>query len=358
MTALLLRQARRPMAALPLATALFLAPAWGGDAAPAPRAPAAELATAIVTSEGGAGRSAYDGVVEAVRQTVIAVQVPGAIVALDVKAGDRIQAGQVLLRLDARAAEQTAAAGAAQVRAARAGLEAATRDYERQRQLFEKNYISQAALDRAEAQYKSAQAEASAQLASAGAARTQSGFYVVKAPYAGVVAEVAVVLGDMALPGRPLLTVYDPSALRVKAAIPQSVAARMVPGTAPEIELPGAAAGRVQPAQWQLLPTVDPATHTLELRSALPAGLAGATPGQFARAWVPVAADAARLFVPASAVLRRAELVAVYVVGADGKPLLRQVRPGRTDAGRVEVLSGLSAGERVALDPQAAARVR
>lgn len=361
MIALLLSQTRRAsrsVAVLPLAAALFLAPAWGGDAAPARRASAAELATASVTSEGGAGRSAYDGVVEAVRQTVIAAQVPGAVVALHVKAGDRIQAGQVMARLDARAAEQTAAAGAAQVRAAHAGLEAATREYERQRQLFEKNYISQAALERAEARYKSAQAEASAQLASAGAARTQSGFYVVKAPYAGVVADVAVVLGDMAMPGRPLLTVYDPAALRVKAAIPQSVAARMAPGTAPEIELPGAAGGRVQPARWQLLPTVDPATHTLELRLDLPAGLGGAAPGQFARAWLPVAGEAKRLFVPAGAVLRRAELTAVYVVGADGKPLLRQVRLGRADAERVEVLSGLSAGERVALDPRAAARVR
>lgn len=358
MTHLLLSQTRRAsrtMAGLPLAAALFLAPAWAGDAAPAQPAP---LATASVASEGGAGRSAYDGVVEAVRQTVIAAQVPGAVVALDVKAGDRIQAGQVLARLDARAAEQTAAAGAAQVRAARAGLEAATRDYERQRQLFEKNYISRAALDRAEAQYKSAQAEAAAQLASADAARTQSGFYVVKAPYAGVVANVAVVLGDMAMPGRPLMTVYDPAALRVTAAIPQSVVARMAPGAAPEVELPGAPAGLVQPARWQLLPTVDPATHTLELRLDLPAGLAGAAPGQFARAWVPVAGDASRLFVPARAVLRRAELVAVYVVGTDGKPLLRQVRLGRAEADRVEVLSGLSAGERVALDPQAAARVR
>ncbi|HYD77688.1 efflux RND transporter periplasmic adaptor subunit [Ramlibacter sp.] len=349
------RRAGSALAVLPLAAVLFLAPAWAGDAAPARPAP---LATASVASEGEAGRSAYDGVVEAVRQTVIAAQVPGAIVALEVKAGDRVRAGQVLARLDARAAEQTAAAGAAQVRAARAGLDAATREYERQRQLFEKNYISQAALDRAEAQYKSAQAEAAAQLASAGAARTQSGFYVVKAPYSGVVADVAVVLGDMAMPGRPLLTVYDPSALRVTAAIPQSVAARMAPGAAPEVELPGAAGGRVHPAGWQLLPTVDPATHTLELRLDLPAGLGGAAPGQFARAWVPVAGNAKRLFVPARAVLRRAELVAVYVVGTDGKPLLRQVRLGGAEAERVEVLSGLSAGERVALDPQAAARVR
>ena len=105
-------------------------------------------------------------------------------------------------------------------------MEAATREFERQQQLFAQGYISQAALDRADAHFKTAQAEASAQLANAGAARTQSDFYVVKAPYGGVVANVSVVLGDMAMPGRPLLTLYDPTALRVTAAIPQTAVAK------------------------------------------------------------------------------------------------------------------------------------
>jgi hypothetical protein len=64
------------------------------------------------------------------------------------------------------------------------------------------------------------------------------------------------------------------------------------------------------------------------------------------------------LLVPASAVVRRAELVAVYVVAPGGRPLLRQVRLGSTAGDSVEVLAGVAAGERVALDPQAAARVR
>ena len=188
------------------------------------------LATAPVTSSGTADSSGFDGEVQAVRQTAIAAQVAGAVVSLDVKAGDAVKAGQILLRLDARAAEQTAAAGAAQVQAALAAQEAASKDFERQKQLFRQSYISQAALDRAEAQYKATQAQAAAQGAAAGAARTQSGFYVVKAPYEGVVSDVAIVLGDMAMPGRRLLTVYDPRSLRVSVAVPQSAAARWTPG--------------------------------------------------------------------------------------------------------------------------------
>jgi RND family efflux transporter MFP subunit len=350
----LVKMFMRPGARRGIVGAALLVIASGAAAAAVPLA----LPSVPVVSSGGAEVSGFDGVVQAVRQTAVAAQVAGAVVALHVKAGDTVKAGQVLLRLDARAADQIAAAGAAQVLAARATQEAATRDFERQKQLFETHFISKAALERAEAQYKASQADATAQLASAGAARTQSGFYVVKAPYDGVVSDVAVVLGDMALPGRALLTLYDPRSLRVSVAVPQTVAARLKAGAAMQIELPGSTAGRIAPAKTQLLPTVDPATHTLELRLDLPTGLAGATPGMFARAWLPLTGSAgARLYVPARVVVRRAELTAVYVLGSDGRALLRQVRLGPANGDDVEVLTGLSAGERVVLDPRAAARL-
>ncbi|HET7792836.1 MAG TPA: efflux RND transporter periplasmic adaptor subunit [Rhizobacter sp.] len=349
--------AKHPLAgwlAASLGIAALLAAGLQATHAAEPAAP--PLASVTVAAQGDGRLAAYDGVVEAVRQTVVAAQVPGAVVQLEAKAGDRVKAGQVLLRLDARAAQQQAAAATAQVQAANAAQDAATKEFERQKQLFQKNYISQAALERAESQYKSAQAQASAQLASAEAARTESGFYTVKAPYDGIVSEVSVVLGDMAMPGRALLTMYDPAALRVTAAVPQTAAP--APDSTPLAEVPGLAQPRIAPARWQLLPAVDPATHTMQLRLDLPAGTA-ASPGMFARAWLPGAkAGGARIAVPASAVVRRAELTGVYVIGADGRALLRQVRLGPVTDGQVEVLSGLKADERVALDPQAAARGR
>ena len=328
---------------------------------------AQELEAAPAQAAASAAASAFDGVVEAVRQTVVAAQVSGAVVQLDAKVGDRVKAGQVLLRIDARAADQNAAAGDAQVQSARASLELAGKDLERQKQLFQKNYISQAALERAESEFKSTQAQARAQLAQAGAVRTQSGFYVVRAPFAGVIAEVPVSLGDMAMPGRPLLTLYDPAALRVTAAVAQSIAAQTVAGLAPRIELPGlpAASKWVTPGQVQLLPTIDPATHTVQLRADLPAGLTGVSPGMFARLWLPLTRTqsaatpgAVRLSVPLGAIVRRAEMTGLYVLDPSGKPVLRQVRLGQSQGNRVEILSGLMAGERVVSDPQAATRTR
>jgi len=347
------------LSAAALVAWLIIAPAEA--AAPAAAAAPAGLATATVQAAGTGDTSGFDAVVEAVRQTAVAAQVSGAVVALDVKAGDVVKAGQVLARLDAKAAEQAVAASDAQVLSARATLEAATKEYERQKQLYEKKYTSQAALERAEAQFKATQAQVSAQIAQAGVAHTQSGFFVVKAPYAGVVAEVPVALGDMAMPGRPLLMLYDPAALRVTASVPQTAVAGLPANPPIRIEVPGLPADRqwIAPARVEVLPTVDPGTHTVQLRLDLPAKLEGLKPGTFARVWLPgQRAGAPRLFVPSRAVVRRAEMTGLYVIDANGRPVLRQVRLGRTVDDTVEVLAGVSVGERVAVDPQAAARVR
>jgi multidrug efflux system membrane fusion protein len=320
--------------------------------------------------------SSFDAVVEAVRQTVVAAQVSGAILQLEVKAGDRVKVGQVLLRIDDRAAAQTTDAAVAQGEAVRAALHLATREFERQQLLFKQQFISQAALDQAESQFKASQAQMRAQLAQLAVARTQTGLHVVRSPYAGVVAELPVAVGDMAMPGRPLLTLYDPTALRVSAHLPQSVATALRPDTVLAIEIPGMPGGakqRLTPSLVQLLPSVDASTHTMQLQLDLPAGTAaasGISPGMFARVWVsgrlgaePSASDSSAstgkaLWVPRTALIRRAELDALYVLDKAGKPLLRQVRLGATQGERVEILSGLSAGERIATDPAAAARVR
>src|SRR5512144_1205630 len=117
------RRWRAGRAALPLV--LMFASALGPvpSRALAPNDAVPPVESVAVTAQDGPTPTAYEGVVEAVRQTVLAAQVAGAVVALHVRAGDRVQAGQVLLRVDARAADPTAVAGAAQATAARAALE-------------------------------------------------------------------------------------------------------------------------------------------------------------------------------------------------------------------------------------------
>ena len=310
---------------------------------------------AAKANSAGAHEVSLDGVVEAVRQATLSAQVPGAIVSLNVKAGDRVQAGQELLRIDASAAQQNVVGSNAQLEAAQVNLRVASKELERQKQLFQKQYISQGALDRVQAQFEAAQAQVQAQQAQTRAAQTQTGFFSVRAPFHGVVSDVPVTLGDMAMPGRSLLTLHDPSALRVSAAVPQS----MIEGVRTQLKAVRydiAGHTSVAAASVQLLPAVDPVTHTAQLRVALPAGTEGLVPGMFARVWVPASkawgeAKVGRVFLPLTAIVRRAEMTGVYVVDAQGKPRLRQVRLGQTTGQTVEVLSGVSDGEQVVTEP-------
>ncbi|MFO1252684.1 efflux RND transporter periplasmic adaptor subunit [Inhella sp.] len=335
--------------ALPLALTLALMASLPAHAADA----AAPYRTLTLQAGSQAGLRGFEGVVEAQRQTVLAAQVSGAIVEIAVKVGDRVKAGQLLIRLDARAAEQGAQASAAQAQAVKAQLALAQRDFERQQQLRAQGFISQGALDQAEAQFKASSAQLQAQAAALEAARTQTGFHRVTAPYDGVVAEVPVSLGDLAMPGRALVTVFDPRALRVTASVPQQL--KLPDATVLQVEIP-ALGQRLNPTRVQRLPLADAGSQTQQVRLELPDS--AAQPGQFARLLVPQeqAGAPTRLWVPQAAVVRRAELRAVYVLDPKGQPQLRQLRLGPVQGDQVEVLAGLSAGERVVLEPQRAAK--
>jgi hypothetical protein len=162
-------------------------------------------------------------------------------------------------------------------------------------------------------------------------------------------------LGEMAVPGKPLMTGFDPGTLRVTATVPQAqVAAIQVgvgaAGARARVEVPST--GRwIDATQLTVIPAADPRTHTTQVRLGLPADVRGIYPGIYARAHF-VTGRTPALLVPRAAVLQRSEVTAVYVVPEAGPPQLRQIRLGSAgDEHAVEVLAGLKPGERVALEP-------
>ena len=325
-------------------------------------ASAANLATVVVKQSNNELIFTAEGVVEAVKGSVIAPQVSGSITAIPVKAGDHIKAGQLLARIDTRMANQQAATNQAQVAAARAQLSAARKEYERKHRLFEKQYISQAALERAESDYKTAEAHTKAQLAQSGMSNVETGLHTINAPYSGVVAEVMTEVGGMAMPGQPILSLYDPNGFRVTVNVPQSQLANLKAGSSIKVQIPAAAENDrdVTSSQMTILPTADSVSNMMMVRLALPQNLASLRPGMFARAMLPVngAKGKSQIFVPVKTIIRRSELVAVYVVDKQGHPQLRQVRLGRKQGENVEIYAGLQLGELVALDPIAAANAK
>lgn len=323
---------------------------------------AASLAT--VTLKRTSSESVYiaEGVIEAVKSSAIAPQVSGSVTVLTVKAGDVVKAGQLLARIDTRIANQQAATNQAQVAAAQAQLSAARKEYERKSRLYAKEYISQAAMERAESEFKTAEAQAKAQLAQSGMSNVTTGLHTINAPYAGVVAEVRTEVGGMAMPGQPLLVMYDPSGLRATVNVPQSQLTNLRSGASVKVLVTSATETEREliSTQSTVLPIADAVSNVSAVRLTLPLHLSSVKPGMFARALLPLAiADAkGKITVPVKAVIKRSELVAVYVVNQQGKPLLRQVRLGRKQGDSVEVLAGLQAGDTVALDPIAAANLK
>lgn len=335
-----------------IAVALAIALAGCGSPDPAKPAPAAgpALESAAVEMRDVEVTYSAEAVVEAVRQSTVSAQIAGRIVDLRFDVGDHVKKGEVIARIDERAASQAVAATEAQVRQAEAALRNSRAEFERSKQLVSQKFLSQAALDRAEAEYKAAQARVSALLAGAGQAQTERSFATIVAPYSGVVSARHVELGEMATPGKPLMTGFDPGTLRVSATVPQAQIAAIQAGAKARVEVPSIARW-VEATQFTIIPAADPRTHTTQVRLALPADVRGIYPGIYARAHF-VTGRTAALLVPRAAVLQRSELTAVYVLTESGVPQLRQVRLGTAgDERAVEVLAGLRAGERVALEP-------
>jgi RND family efflux transporter MFP subunit len=319
-----------------------------------PALAAAPLTYSVSASTQGNSYAAI-GTVEAVRQGTLGAQVAGRVLEVLVRSGDAVQAGQALIRIEAEDAVDAALAGAATASGAAARLATSRADFERAQRLQSQDYISVAALQRSEAALRSAEAEAQATGAAANAARTRAGWRTVTAPYSGYVTDVLVAAGDLATPGRPLVALYAPSALRVIAQVPESLAGRLQ--SMKPAFLTSAEPGKppVQASSWTVVSAADPLTHSVEVRAELPAGTQ-AQPGQFARLLLPLEASTAQLRIPVRTVLTRSEVNAVYVVDGNGAAHLRQVRLGPVEGEMVMVLSGLRGGEKIALDPVAAGR--
>lgn len=280
-----------------------------------------------------------ESVVEAVQQTTVGAQVAGRVLEVRADSGQRVTKGDLLMRIDAREAGEAA-------RAAEAQYKVAKLNYERHQQLKEQKFVSQAAVDKARADFDAAAANRSA----AGASQSHAS---IVAPMTGIVARRHVEAGDMAMPGTPLFTIYQPGSLRVTASIPQHRLPAMRGVSSARVEFPELGKW-VDASAIQVLPTVDVATHVAQVRVSLPA-LAEAVPGMFARVHF-ITGRADKLTVPAGAVVRRGEVAAVYVQTADNRLVLRQLRLGETvGQGEIEVLAGLAAGDKVVTDPVKAA---
>lgn len=300
-----------------------------------------------------------DGSLQAVQHSVLSAQASGRVSQLLVKAGDPVRKGQALAVIDDRATQAGVSQSQASVAQAEVELANAQANEARVRDLHAQGFVAKAALETAQAQLKAAQAGAAAARAGQTQSSLAQGFTRVSAPFDGVVMQTHIEAGALAMPGTPIVTVYAPQPLRAEVHVPASFQAQAVAAQRVEVQLPGTDTW-VKPSNLYNARAADAVSQTVLWRMALnPSDTATQVPGRSLKVrFVGASNDGAveRLVMPSSAVLRRGELTAVYVVSepAEGRAqfVLRAVRVGPSTAdGQVTVLTGLRAGERLALDP-------
>lgn len=295
------------------------------------------------------------GTVRARNSALIAARIAGSVSRVLVKEGDRVAKGELLLTLEA--AESGAAAAGARSgveEAARALEEARSRKrladatFERYRRLFDEQAVTRQEFEVRQMEQEvanegvaRAQARLSQARQSASAAGTVAGYARVSAPISGVVLAKQVEAGQTVFPGTPLLTVEGDQGFRLEVAAPERLLGKVKQGDRVGISVEGAqATGTVS----EVVPMVDPVSRTFTVKIELQGR--GLRSGAYGKAQF---ASGARqgIAVPAAAVVERGALTSVWAVSPEGIARLRLVKLGRALGGRVEVLSGLSPGERI-----------
>jgi RND family efflux transporter MFP subunit len=178
------------------------------------------------------------------------------------------------------------------------------------------------------------------------AVEAQLGWSKVTAPFAGVVVEKKADAGGMAMPGMPLVLLEDTRSYRIEAAVPETQLSSVRVGTRVEVTLDSAPGKSYAAVVSEIVPSVDPGSRTFTVKAALSAP--DLRSGLFGRVRVP-AGKAPAVTVPRAAVVSRGGFDALFVVTPDNVARLAMVKTGATHGDRVEILSGVDPGARVAV---------
>ncbi|MBE9568044.1 MAG: efflux RND transporter periplasmic adaptor subunit [Proteobacteria bacterium] len=301
-----------------------------------------------------------DGVVEAINKATVSAQTSGTIQKILVDVDDYAEKGAVIIQLKDVSQQAKLKKALAGEEEAVSHLERAQDEYQRVKDVFAKKVVSKSKMDEARHALSAAKARLASARASLEEAREQLSHTRIKAPYSGIVTERHVEIGETVQLGAKLMTGVSLDNLRVNVDVPQSLIKKIrrydkayvyTGDTSDEIVSEGKDEETpVAVEKITIFPIADRASNTFKVRLDLPPGIAGLFPGMFVKVSL-VTGEKQVLMIPVSSVAHRSEVTAVYVVSEDGSISFRHVRVGRQRGDAQVILSGLDAGEKVALDP-------
>jgi RND family efflux transporter MFP subunit len=272
------------------------------------------------------------GTVRAKLHATLEAKVSGRIATMPVVLGQRVKAGELVARLDAAEIN-------ARLDQAEASLEQAEREWKRSSALFEQQAVTRAEYDAAQSRNRVAKGAAAE-------AKAMMSYVEIVAPFDGVVTKKWAETGDFAAPGKPLISIEDPSALQLEADVPQAMASQVHRDarlTASVDDVSGEMTGTVS----EISPVADSLSRTFRVKVDLPQQ-AGLNSGQFARLLVPVG-ESHSLRVPSVAIVQRGQLEIAFVV-ANQRAQMHLVKTGKTIGDEIEILSGLYVDDAVVVE--------
>ncbi|MEA2060878.1 MAG: efflux RND transporter periplasmic adaptor subunit [Thermodesulfobacteriota bacterium] len=311
------------------------------------------------------------GTVKPRMETRIESQISAQVKKVHVSPGDDVFTGDIMITLDDRQA-QSRLAGAQQamkgaesakrqtmetIYSARAALREAEQHYNRIKGYYKSNAATKQELEAAESAWLQARAGlsragqalkgAEADIQQAGqAAKTAEvglGFTQIEAPFNGRVIVKNIEPGDLALPGKPLLTIRTETGFRIEANVPEGMINQIKKGAALTAEITSLSTTCTAKVE-EIIPYADPQTRTFLVKAAIPS-LPGLYPGMYGKLLIPMA-DIEVVLVPVNAVISIGQLEIVMVADENGFHK-RYVKTGKTIDDKVEILSGIKGGETI-----------
>ncbi len=311
-----------------------------------PQTDSGEAYTVAVVSEPLIERAA--GTLRAKVETVISPLITATISSIAVWSGDEVQPGEELVSLDARELKARADQAHQAVVTARAVLNQADKEAKRVQRIFKADpgAISKAERDRVQTALSTARARLVSSKRHEDEARTALSYSKLTSPIAGRIVERYADPGDTARPGVPVLRLYNPATLRLEASVRESVASKLKENQKLTAEI-DALDKRYDGVVDEIVPSADPGSRTFLVKVSLDAD-AGLYPGMFGRLLIPIG-QIEKIYIPVAAVTQVGQLDFVIVKSEQGA-IRRYVRlgQGKPDE-RIEVVSGLKAGEQVVI---------
>jgi RND family efflux transporter MFP subunit len=299
------------------------------------------------------------GTVHARETVIVSAQIMGRIQQIMVREGDSVRAGQTLVVLDDASLRASTDQAQAAVKVAQSEQVAAQTDaklaastMERYKQLQAEKSVSPQEMDevsrRAEAaaaRLDAVRAQTDAARAQESGARTMLGYTRLLAPFSGIVTARMADPGTIASPGAPLLQVDQIGDLQLDATVDESAISTIHKGMKAQVEIDGGNSTSLAGTVAEIVPAADPASHTFLVKIDLPsssqlrAGMYGTA--EFANG------TRQAILIPRSAVVMRGSLASAYILDGQGIAQLRSLTLGATQGNLIEVLSGISSGERL-----------